>query len=286
METAVQRKLADLFHLMHHRDEMLVLPNAWDCVSAKIFEHCGFQAVATTSAGVAWSLGYRDGEQISPEEMLKSVERIAHVLEVPVTADIEGAYIHNSYKKLEEFFYAVIEAGAVGVNIEDRCGGGAVQCDIEYQMDVIALAKEVGRKKGINLFVNARTDSMEVVFGDRRMKAEVCIRRANAFKEAGADGIFIPFVKDIETVELLKSGIDLPLNILITPSLSVSDLKKLKVNRISVGSKPMLAALNRLQKISSEMLQGDEWPSLFVETPPYNEVNNWFPDRSSEVELL
>lgn len=281
-DLAKQQKSVRDFHALHHSDTMLVLPSAWDCVSAKIYEQSGFSAIATTSSGISWSNGYQDGECIPPDEMIRTIERITRSVDIPVTADIEGGYIHNSYKKLSQFFSDVIDAGAVGINIEDRCSGG-VQCDMEYQMDVIALAKEVGEQKGINLFVNARTDSMAFVFGDLRTKVEVSIRRAHAFAEAGADGIFIPFVNNMEVVSQLKKEIQLPLNILMEKSLSISELRKLKVNRISVGSKPILATLSLLKTISDELRNGDNWSSILDNaSTSYKEVNDWFPECESD----
>lgn len=267
---------ARIFHSLHTSDEMLVLPNVWDAVSAKIFERAGYQAIGTSSAGIAWSHGYADGERISTDEMIQALARIVRAVKIPVTADIESAFIHNSYVKLEQFLSDVIDTGVVGLTIEDKCEGGAVQCDLEYQMEVITLAKEVGRKKGIDVFVNARTDSMDVVMGNLQTKTEISIRRAHAFIEAGADGIFVPFVKNIETIQALKEHISKPLNVLWNSNLSIADLKSCGVNRLSVGAQPMLATLQKVLDLSHQMKNSDDWSLFESHSLSEKDVNSWF----------
>jgi 2-methylisocitrate lyase-like PEP mutase family enzyme len=274
-DPALQNKLAEKIHALHHADEMLVLPNAWDCISAKIFEAGGFPAIATTSSGISWSCGYPDGEHIPPRLMLEVINRIAHSVTVPLTADIEGGYYRDDWNKFSEFIGDVIEAGAVGVNLEDSDSKTGILNDVKHQAKAIKLIKECGKQKSVNLFVNARTDAMGLA-KDLKTKIQICIERAKSFEEAGADGIFIPFVKEMETVAQLKEAIRLPLNILITDTLDIGELKKLKVNRVSVGSKAVLATMNLIGKIAEELKNGNDWHSLFVKEPTYGEVNGWF----------
>lgn len=268
--------LAKRFSALHHADETLVLPNAWDCASAKVFEAAGFPAIATTSSGISWSCGYRDGEHIPPGLMAEVIGRMAGTVDVPLTADIEGGYYPDDFDKFSEFIRAVIDAGAVGINLEDGNHRTGAMSDINHQIVEIKLVKEIAKQKGVDLFLNARTDAMMRAPGDLDAKIEVCIARANAFEKAGADGIFIPFVSEIETVARLKDAIGLPLNILIADTLDIAALKDLKVNRISVGGKPFLAAMNLLTKIAGELKEGNDWPSLFVKEPTYGEMNGWF----------
>lgn len=272
-----QNTLAEQFHRLHHTGNTLVLPNAWDCASAKIFEQAGFKAIATTSSGISWSCGYKDGEHIPPELMADVVERIAAAVNVPVTADIEAGYYSDDFDRLSKFIATIIDAGAVGINLEDSSShaGGALH-DIQQQMNEIKLVKEIAKQKGVNLFVNARTDAMAKATGDTQAKINTCIERAKAFEEAGADGIFIPFVNEMETVIRLKEAIGLPLNILMAETLDISKLKTLGVNRISVGGKPMLATMNLLTKIAGELTHGNDWPSLLVKDPSYRQMNEWF----------
>lgn len=114
-----QNELSEKFHALHHSDEMLVLPNAWDCASAKIFEVAGFKAIATTSSGISWSCGYKDGEHIPPDLMIEVIDRMSHCVNIPLTADIEAGYYGNDLDKFSEFIGNVIKAGAVGINLED-----------------------------------------------------------------------------------------------------------------------------------------------------------------------
>jgi len=271
-----QNKRAERLHALHHAEEMLVIPNAWDAVSARIFEKSGFPAIATTSSGISWSCGYQDGEHIPPDLMLQVIERIAGAVEIPVTADIEGGYYRKDFQKLASFINSVIDAGAVGINLEDGDAKTGSLNELNHQLDEIRLVKKVCREKGVNLFLNARTDAM--VFGgeDLQSRIRTSIERAAAFKSAGADGIFVPFVRDMETVIALKKSIELPLNILITNTLDVGELRKWKVNRVSVGSRPILSAMNLLYKISEEMRSGNNWTSLLTGNPDYAEVNAWF----------
>lgn len=274
-DAIAQNKKAVQLHALHHADEMLVLANAWDSASAKIFEASGFPAIATTSSGISWSCGYKDGEHIPPALMIDVIQRITHSVHIPVTADIESGYYGNDMQKFSDFIGNVIEAGAVGINLEDSDANTHQLNDVHQQILKIKTAKEICRQKEVNLFVNARTDAMAGT-GDLKTKIQTCIERANEYEAAGADGIFVPFVKEMETVEQLKAAITLPLNILMADTLEVAELRKIKVNRVSVGSKPILATMNLLKKISKELREGNDWPSLFVSTPNYSEMNECF----------
>lgn len=271
-----QNKLALRFHQLHHNNGMLILPNVWDSASAKIFEKNGFPALATTSSGVSWACGYQDGEHIPPEVMIESIRKVTRVVGVPVTADIESGYYGTHTKQLSDFIIKVIEAGAVGVNLEDADPHSRTMVSVEQHVALIKLVKQTAQQKGVSLFINARTDAFERADGDVDNRIKVCIERAQFYEDAGADGIFIPFVVGMEAVARLKEGVNLPLNVLMNDSLNVPGLKKLKVNRVSVGGKPMIATLHTLQQIASELKGKDSWPSLFVKNPNYPEVNGWF----------
>ncbi|MCC7400255.1 MAG: isocitrate lyase/phosphoenolpyruvate mutase family protein [Chitinophagaceae bacterium] len=275
-DPVIQNKLAEKFHSLHHAEEMLVLPNAWDSASARIFQESGFPAVATTSSGVSWSLGYKDGEHTPPELVIEVIGRMAGAISIPLTADIEAGYYGNDLDKFSKFIADVIEAGAVGINLEDADSHTKKLYDLDRQLAKIKAVKEVSRQKGVNLFLNARTDAIELAPGDLKEKAQACIERAKAFEDAGADGIFVPFVPDMETIAFLKKGIKLPLNVLMGNTLDVAELRKLKINRVSIGGKPMLATLEHLKKIAGELRSGNDWPSLFTKDLTYPQVNNWF----------
>lgn len=274
--TDKQNKLAEQFHALHHTGQMLVLPNTWDCTSAKIYEDAGFPAIATTSSGISWTCGYQDGEHIPPDLMLNFIRRIVNVVDIPVTADIEAAYYRDDFKQFSKFIADVIEAGAVGINLEDADPESGKLRETTYQVEMIKTVRKVCKEKGVNLYLNARTDGMAAAKGDLRDETQICIERSKAYEEAGADGIFVPFVRDIETVAQLKIAINLPLNILMADSLDVEELKKLRVNRVSIGGKPKLAAMKVIKKIAEELRNSNNWPSLFDCDHNYGEVNAWF----------
>lgn len=271
-----QGTLAEKFHHLHHATNTLILANAWDCASAKLFEEVGFPAIATTSSGISFSCGYQDGEHIPPALMLEVINRITRVVNIPVTADIEGGYTQGDAPSFSTFINDLLEAGAVGINLEDSHSSSRLLNEINVQQELIRTAKEAGKRKGINLFVNARTDALMLGTGDLQSQIQICIERAKAFEEAGADGIFIPFAKEMKTISTLKKGISLPLNILIEDGLDIATLKGLKVNRLSTGSKPILATMSLLKKIATDLQTSNQWDTLHTIDTTYAEMNKWF----------
>ncbi|MGH2643534.1 MAG: isocitrate lyase/PEP mutase family protein, partial [Chitinophagaceae bacterium] len=233
-------------------------------------------AIATTSSGISFSCGYQDGEHILPEVMLQVIGRIVKSVGVPVTADIEGGYAHGDEKKFIKFINEVIDSGVAGINLEDSNSVTNKLNDLEYQTKLIRKVRELSSRKKIHLFINARTDAMRIGPGGLNARIAESIKRAKIFEESGADGIFVPFVHEDETVAELKKGIKLPLNILIEATLNVASLKQLKVNRISTGSGPSLATLSLLKKLSVELQQGDQWNFLFDKQVTYADMNNYF----------
>lgn len=271
-----QKDLTEKFLALHHADKALILPNAWDCASAKIFEAAGFPAIATTSSGISFSYGYQDGEHILPELMLQVIKRIVKSVSVPVTADIEGGYAHGDEDKFIKFINKLIDTGIAGINLEDSNSVTQKLHDIVYQTKLIRKVRELSSKKGVHVFINARTDAMRIGAGSLESRIAESIKRAKSFEESGADGIFVPFVHENETVAALKKEIKLPLNILIEATLDVATLKQLKVNRISTGSGPSLATLSLLKKISAELQQSNQWNILFDRQVTYADMNNYF----------
>ena len=183
---------ADDFRRLH-AEGVLVLPNAWDAASARLVERAGAAAVATTSGAVAWSLGVPDGDRLPLELLAGAVERIAAAVAVPVTADVE-----SGGPDVAATVRAVLDAGAVGINIED--GGGAV----EPHRDRVAAASEAG---GRDLFVNARIDLYLFGIGEPDGRLAETIARAGVYAEAGADGIFVPGVTDLDVLRRLVAEI-------------------------------------------------------------------------------
>ena len=237
-----QRTKAKLFRGLHTGPGILVLPNAWDAISARIVEAEGFPAAATGSAGVAAVLGYPDGERIPRKEMMFMVARMAAAVDVPLTADVEAGYGNPGGTALE-----VIAAGAVGMNLEDMVDHELVP--LAKQLDGIRAAKAAAAASGVPLVLNARTDILLVKHGDEATRFDRAVERLNAFHDAGADCLFAPGVVDAGTIERLVGAIKAPLNILAgigTPS--IPELQRLGVKRVSLGSGTQRVTLGALQR--------------------------------------
>jgi len=237
----LKKKAKDLLAL-HSADNPLILPNVWDAASARIIEDVGFPAIATSSAGVAFSLGYPDGEKIPREEMLTAVARIAHAVKVPVTADVEAGY-GPTPADAARTARAVLEAGAVGMNLEDATGDSEQPLvELPLQLEKIRAVREMASRLRIPLVLNARTDMYLLQIGDPAERYDETVRRLSAFREAGADCVFAPGLRDAPTIGRLVADLKCPINILAGPgSPSVPELSKLGVARVSLGSATMRA---------------------------------------------
>ena len=237
MNTQEQARKAERLRQLHHGPEMLVLPNAWDVASARIVEELGFPAVATTSAGIAFSLGYPDGEKISRDEMFDVVGRIARAVNIPVSADAEAGY-GSTPKEMAETARALVEAGGVGLNLEDIAATGPEPLvELSLQTEKIATLREASAAAGVPLVINARTDVYLKAVGPAETRFERTVERLRAFRKAGADSLFAPGLKDAETIGKLVRAVDGPVNILLLQGgPSLAELKRLGVARVSVGS--------------------------------------------------
>lgn len=264
---------ATAFRELHHTGGVLLLPNVWDVASARIIEEVGFPAIATTSAGVAFAFGYLDGQRISRSEMLAQVARIARAVKVPVTADVEAGY-GDRPEDAAQTARQVIESGAVGMNFED----GTVDpqhplLDLPLQLERISAIREVAAKSGVPLVLNARTDVYLAQVGSPEGRYDHTLRRLRAFRGAGADCVFVPGLRDSETIARLVKDVQCPLNILAGPGFpSVSELGKLGVTRVSLGSAPMRATLGLLRRIAGELKTSGTYHAL-EGAPAHNEVN-------------
>jgi 2-methylisocitrate lyase-like PEP mutase family enzyme len=249
-----QRAKAAAFLAMHSAEEILLLPNAWDVASARIIEEAGFGSVATTSAGIAFSLGYPDGQEISRDEMLAVVARMAGAIKVPLTADVEAGY-GDTPEDVARTAQAVIEAGAVGMNLEDATGDPEHPLvELALQLEKIRAVRVTARRLQIPLVLNARTDVYLLQVGDPAGRYDETVRRLRAFRYAGADCVFAPGLRDAPTIGRLVADLQCPVNILAGPgSPSVTELRKLGVARISLGSGPMRAALGHLRHLAEEL---------------------------------
>ena len=251
------------------------MANAWDAISARIVEEIGFPAVATTSAGVAATLGYPDGQRVSRDEMLEVVARVARAVQVPVTADMEAGY-GTTPAEMAETARALIAAGAVGLNLEDVTGDDEnSQVDLALQMEKIRSIREASAAAGVPLVINARTDVYLMPIGPAETRFERTVERLRSYAKAGADCVFAPAVKDAETISKLAKAVDAPLNILLMPDApSLNELERLGVARASIGSGLMRAALGTARHIAKAMFERrDDW-TMFAEAVSYAEVNH------------
>ena len=252
---------------------MLVLPNAWDAASARLVEAEGFPAIATTSAGVAASLGYPDGGVVPTNEMMEAIVRIARAVTVPVTADIEHAY-GATPAAVADVVLRVIAAGAVGINLEDCVPGAGDLEPLALQTDKIRAIVKASTKAGVRVVINARTDGFLRGFGAPDTRLGVAIERGKAFLDAGADCVFVPGVRDAATIGALVKGIGGPVNVLaVDGSPSIAELEALGVARVSLGSGPMRATLAVLRDIARELKQTGTYASFTKHALTFNEVN-------------
>jgi 2-methylisocitrate lyase-like PEP mutase family enzyme len=269
-----QGEKADAFRTMHQAPPILLLPNAWDAVSARLFVKAGARAIATTSAGVAATLGYPDGEKVPRDEMLEVVARIARVVDVPVTADIEAGYA-DSPDDLTETIRAVIDAGAIGFNLEDATGDSSLPLyEFEEQIARIRAARQAGERAGVRVVINARTDVYLAKVGEPARRFAETLRRVNAYREAGADCLFVPGVTDLATLTELVRKISGPLNVLAGPGMpSTGELEHIGVARLSVGSAIMRATLATARDAANELIQNGTYSGFLDRNIPYDEVN-------------
>ena len=268
---ATQKEKAARLRELHQGQGLLVLPNAWDVASAKVIEAAGAAAIATSSAGVAFALGYPDGERISREEMLDMVRRIAAAVDVPVTADVEAGYGPDA-EAAAATARGVLDAGAVGLNLEDADARGEL-LPLELHAARIRAARKVAGSAGVPLVINGRTDAMAAKALPAAERAAEAVRRANAWLEAGADCAFVPFVSDRDTIARLAREIRGPLNILGGPGApSLAELKQLGVRRVSLGSAVARAAYGRARRATEEVLRSGTYQSIAEDAIPYADL--------------
>jgi 2-methylisocitrate lyase-like PEP mutase family enzyme len=277
MARTTQAELARQFLALHGGRKTLLLPNAWDVASARIFEEAGFPAVGTSSAGVAFALGYPDGQKISRGEMLAVVHRIAEAVGIPVTADVEAGYGAKP-EDVAETARRVLAAGAVGMNLEDTIDDRQdLLADMSLQKEKIRAVVETSARAGVPLVLNARTDVFLASIGAAETRLARTIERLNAYRDAGAQCLFAPGVKDKETIAQLVSGVHGPLNILAmagTPP--VADLEKLGVARVSVGSGPMRATLGLIGRIARQLREEGSFSLMTDGAMTYADANRLF----------
>ncbi len=260
----------EVFRGLHAGPEVLVLANAWDAASARLIESLGAKACATTSAAMAWSLGYPDGDAVPVAEVIALVGRIARVIHVPLSVDIEGGYATEP-AKVESLVRALVDVGVVGINLED---GGGEPGLLATKIEVI---KKAARAAGADVFVNARTDVyLRGLTAAGGLVAET-VARATRYRSAGADGIFVPGVKEAAAIGQIAGAVVLPLNVMAVPGLpAVSELAALGVRRLSAGSAIAQSGWNRVESLTKDFLATGRSEPLSADAKAYGQLQQLF----------
>ena len=259
---------AEVFRRLHDRGNLLVLPNAWDAASARVVEACGATAIATTSAGVAWAHGHPDGNALPVNVLVGAVREIARAIRVPLTVDVEGGYADDP-ARVGEMVAAVIEAGAVGINLEDGAGSPELLCA------KIAAARAAAKDVGVDLFVNARTDVYLRGLVPAERAVEATIERGRRYLAAGCDGLFVPYLTAPADMRRIADAIDpAPLNVMAVAGIPAADgLRALDVRRLSAGSALASVALGVVRRLADGFLRDGRSDPLFGEVVAYGEMN-------------
>jgi 2-methylisocitrate lyase-like PEP mutase family enzyme len=284
MDIRIQAEKAEKFRKLHRGPRLLLLPNAWDVASARILEECGHPAIATSSAAVAYSLGYADGQRISRGEMLEVAGRIARAANIPVTADLEAGY-GTTPKDMADTVKAAIAAGIIGMNLEDVTGDDESSLvDLPLQMEKIRAIREAASSAGVPFVLNARTDIYLMPIGPQATRFDRTVERLRAYREAGADCLFAPGVHDLETIQKLVKAIEAPLNILANPACPpIAEMEKIGVARVSAGSSIMRAAMGLVQRIGKEMLEARSCEMMFAGATPFIDLKRMMTRHANEA---
>lgn len=263
IEPKTLSRKAEILRSLHRPGQPIVLINVWDCAGARILEATGSPAIATTSAGIAFSRGYPDGERIPRDVMLAEVTRIAGCVSVPVTADLESGY-GATPEALERLAADALGAGAVGLNLEDHVGPReAPLVDLTLQLEKLRALREASARRGAALVINARTDAFLRGLGSPSEMLDETLRRGRAYREGGADCIFVPGVTDPSVIGRLVREIAAPINVLAAAgSPPIADLARLGVARVSLGSGPARAALTLLERMAHELSSAGTYSAL------------------------
>jgi 2-methylisocitrate lyase-like PEP mutase family enzyme len=258
MTTSYQAQIAR-FRALHAPGSILVLPNVWDAASARVAEECGAKAIATSSASLAWAHGYPDGQQLPRETLIAVTAEIARTVNLPISVDSEAGF-SSAPDGVAGFVSALVHAGAAGINLEDGTTPPAL-----LAAKITAIKKSC-RAEGWDVFVNARVDVYLRALVPAEKAVEESIARGRLYRDAGADGLFVPGVTDLGAMRAISEAVDLPLNVLVRPGLaSVAELQKAGVRRVSAGSDTSRAALGAYRRAAKELLEQGRYDTLYAE---------------------
>ncbi|MDG6899047.1 MAG: isocitrate lyase/phosphoenolpyruvate mutase family protein [Nitrososphaerota archaeon] len=268
-----QREKAEAFRRLHDRKKALVLPNAWDVPSARVFEDEGFPAVATSSAGMLVSLGYPDGEGIPHEEFVAAVGRIARALSVPLSVDVIGGF-GDTPENVAKSVRAVVAAGAVGINIEDFTHISNELLSLENQLVRLKALIRLREQTGVPFVINARTDALRFAVGDESARLQEAVRRSEAYRDLGVDCVYPIGLVDAASISAFVKALDFPTNVMVRRGLPpVPELERLGVARISFGPSASYAALGLLKRVSKEVREKGTYVGLTDGAISFDELN-------------
>jgi 2-methylisocitrate lyase-like PEP mutase family enzyme len=271
---ASQSEKAEVFRSLHDRKKVLVLPNAWDVPSARLFEDEGFTAVATSSAGMMVSLGYPDGEEIPIDEFLAAVGRICRALSVPLSVDVVGGF-GESPQGVAKSVKAVVEVGAVGINIEDFVHSEKRLLAVEKQVERLRALVKLRESIGVRFVINARTDAFRYAPGDEQARLDEAVARAKAYRDLGADCVYPMGLTDSASISKFVKEVDFPTNVMVRKGLPpVPELQRLGVARVSFGPSASYAAMGLLRRASREVLEKGTYASLVEGALTFDELNS------------
>jgi 2-methylisocitrate lyase-like PEP mutase family enzyme len=278
-----QQDLAEEFRRLHDRKDVLVLPNAWDVPSARVFEDEGFPAVATSSAGMMVSLGYPDGEEIPAKELVSAVGRIARVLSIPLSADLVGGF-GGTPEGVARSVKAAVRAGAVGINIEDFVHEEKELLPVEKQVAKLRALIGAQKETKVPFVINARTDALRFFPGDDATKLDEAIRRASAYRDVGADCVYPMGLTDRESIERFVKALDFPTNVMVRKGLPpVPELKRLGVARVSFGPSASYAAMGLLKRAAREVRGRGTYEALTEGAITFDELNSLAVPKKARV---
>ncbi|MBL8517780.1 MAG: isocitrate lyase/phosphoenolpyruvate mutase family protein [Betaproteobacteria bacterium] len=248
-----------------HQSGLLVLPNAWDAGSARLMQEAGATAIATSSAALAWSNGWPDGDALPLDVLLRAVGGIARVISVPLTVDAEGGYSDDP-ATVAESVLKIADAGAVGINLED---GGA---SVDVTCAKIANIRKRLAAAGVDLFINLRTDVYLRQLAPEDERLAESLRRAKLYREAGADGLFVPLASQAEDIKALAAQ-PMPLNVMAVPGLpALDELKSLGARRLSAGTAVWAASMGQAMRLGKDFIAHGNADALFT---PDNIKGGW-----------
>lgn len=262
MQPSVQIERAQALLRLHNRRELLLLPNVWDAGSAALCARHGFAAIATTSGGMAWSLGYGDGEQAPLSEVLAAVTRIVRVVDVPVTVDLETGY-GLTPNDVGANVRALLATGAVGINLEDGMPGHGPLRPIDAAAVRIRAAREAAQATGVPLVINARIDTWMQPMADPHDHLAEAIVRARAYVAAGADCIYPIGLSDPDTLRAFIQNVNAPVNVAAGAGMpSLAELAKLGVARVTMATRLATVALGAVQSALQQVRTSGRFDAL------------------------